>query len=107
MSVDGILALAHCVLLLNQVFVSMLHGLGRLMHLLALFALLAVLCAGTSSSAQTAAAAQPALRLDIPHSNNPLRAYRATVVPTVAGRPRLAAWTERALVLVDGMSWLR
>ncbi len=33
-----------------------------------------------------AAPTQPALRLDIPHSNNPFNAYRATLVP----QPNLA-----------------
>lgn len=39
------------------------------------------------------AAAQPALRLDIPHSDNPLNTYRATLVPkpNLANSPRIDA----------------
>src|ERR1700679_1675711 len=43
---------------------------------------------------QTApAAAQPALRLDIPHSDNPLNSFRATLVPkpNLANSPRIDA----------------
>src|ERR1700679_216331 len=43
---------------------------------------------------QTApAATQPALRLDIPHSDNPLNTYRATLVPkpNLANSPRIDA----------------
>ena len=38
-------------------------------------------------------APQPALRLDIPHSHNPLDTYRATLVPkpNLANTPRLDA----------------
>lgn len=56
----------------------------------------ALLLSTTASEAQTAAAnatlatpatpAAPALRLDVPHSNNPLNTYRATLVP----QPNLA-----------------
>jgi outer membrane protein TolC len=44
-----------------------------------------------STSAQVADAPQPALRLDIPHSSNPINAYRATKVPqpNLANSPRL------------------
>ena len=46
---------------------------------------------------QTAPAApQPALRLDIPHSSNPLNAYRATLVPqpNLANSPRIDTWVK-------------
>ncbi|WP_433984150.1 hypothetical protein RBB78_02865 [Tunturiibacter empetritectus] len=43
--------------------------------------------------AQTPATAQPALRLDIPHSDNPLNTYRASLVPkpNLANSPRIDA----------------
>jgi outer membrane protein TolC len=43
--------------------------------------------------AQTPPAPQPALRLDIPHSNNPFNTYRATLVPqpNLVNSPRLDA----------------
>jgi hypothetical protein len=47
-----------------------------------------------SQSAQTVATVQaPALRLDVPHSNNPFNTYRATLVPqpNLANSPRIDA----------------
>jgi hypothetical protein len=60
----------------------------------------AVLLMGVPAFAQTQQAtltqtpnapAQPALRLDIPHSDNPFNAYRATLVPqpNLANSPRV------------------
>ena len=47
--------------------------------------------AGDVSNQPPPAPAQPALRLDIPHSNNPFNAYRATLVPqpNLANSPRI------------------
>jgi outer membrane protein TolC len=46
------------------------------------------------------APAQPALRLDIPHSNNPLNAYRATLVPqpNLANSPRIDALVNNGVL---------
>jgi outer membrane protein TolC len=46
------------------------------------------------------AAGQPALRLDIPHSNNPLNAYRATLVPqpNLANSPRIDALVNNGVL---------
>jgi outer membrane protein TolC len=46
------------------------------------------------------AASQPALRLDIPHSNNPLNAYRATLVPqpNLANSPRIDALVNNGVL---------
>ena len=46
------------------------------------------------------APAQPALRLDIPHSNNPFNAYRSTLVPqpNLANSPRLDALVENGVL---------
>jgi len=89
-SVDGFLAL-HYILLLNEAFVAVVRGIARLVHLLTMLALFAVLFASTSSQAQSTTAAQPALRLDIPHSSNPFAPYRATLVPSpnLANSPRI------------------
>ena len=52
--------------------------------------------AGSSALAQSAAV--PALRLDIPHSDNPLRTYRATLVP----QPNLANSARIDALVRDG-----
>jgi outer membrane protein TolC len=62
---------------------------------------------GTVQSAATAA--QPALRLDIPHSNNPINAYRASLVaaPNLANSPRIDQLVqngELVLSLKDAIS---
>jgi outer membrane protein TolC len=46
------------------------------------------------------AASLPALRLDIPHSNNPLNAYRATLVPqpNLANSPRIDALVNNGVL---------
>jgi outer membrane protein TolC len=46
------------------------------------------------------APAQPALRLDIPHSSNPLNAYRATLVPqpNLANSPRIDALVNNGVL---------
>jgi outer membrane protein TolC len=46
------------------------------------------------------APAQPALRLDIPHSNNPFNAYRATLVPqpNLANSPRIDALVNNGVL---------
>jgi outer membrane protein TolC len=62
-----------------------------------LFGCAYLLFASVASSAQNAAIAPsveaPALRLDIPHSSNPLNTYRATLVPkpNLANSPRIDA----------------
>lgn len=50
--------------------------------------------------AQTPAPAQPALRLDIPHSDNPLNTYRATLVPkpNLANSPRIDALVKDGIL---------
>lgn len=59
-----------------------------------------VLLITVPSWAQAPAASTPALRLDIPHSNNPLNAYRATLVPepNLANTPRLDALVHNGVL---------
>src|SRR5260370_39666502 len=57
------------------------------------------LLALASASALAQNTAPPALRLDIPHSNNPLRPYRATRVPS----PNLANSARIDTLLRDGV----
>ena len=47
-----------------------------------------------AQAGQTLQAPVPALRLDIPHSDNPIRAYTATLVPqpNLANSPRVMHW---------------
>jgi outer membrane protein TolC len=65
----------------------------------------AAVLAGTACVAQTAPAAAaatvqaPALRLDVPHSNNPFNAYRATLVP----QPNLANSSRFDALVHDGV----
>ena len=63
----------------------------RSASLLARVSLVALVTA--SGVAQEPAATAPALRLDIPHSDNPINAYRATLVPqpNLANSPRIDA----------------
>lgn len=53
-----------------------------------------------AQAAQTADAPTPALRLDIPHSNNPLDTYRATLVPqpNLANTPRIDALVHNGVL---------
>ena len=54
----------------------------------------------TVASPTPSAPPQPALRLDIPHSNNPLNAYRATLVPqpNLANSPRIDALVNNGVL---------
>src|ERR1700678_2717197 len=47
--------------------------------------------------------AQPALRLDIPHSDNPLNAYRASLVPqpNLANSPRIDALVKDGVLEIN------
>ena len=62
-----------------------------------LFGCMSLLVAGAPTLAQNAAV--PALRLDIPHSNNPLMTYRATLVP----QPNLANSARIDTLVHDGV----
>jgi outer membrane protein TolC len=54
----------------------------------------------TVANPPPSAPAQPALRLDIPHSNNPFNAYRATLVPqpNLANSPRIDALVNNGIL---------
>ncbi len=54
----------------------------------------------TVANPMPSAPAQPALRLDIPHSNNPFNAYRATLVPqpNLANSPRIDALVNNGVL---------
>src|SRR5271167_3649142 len=54
----------------------------------------------TVANPTPSAPAQPALRLDIPHSNNPFNAYRATLVPqpNLANSPRIDALVNNGVL---------
>jgi outer membrane protein TolC len=54
----------------------------------------------TVANPTSSAPAQPALRLDIPHSNNPINAYRATLVPqpNLANSPRIDALVNNGVL---------
>jgi outer membrane protein TolC len=101
--VDGVLLLAHCVPALNRALLRAIFGLARLLHGVALLAILAALWTARDSRAQSPIqariVAQPALRLDIPHSNNPIGAYRATLVPS----PNLANSARIDSLIHDGV----
>ena len=76
---------------------SLLRGLGvvMLMELL----VLAQVQQATVAQVPTAPP-QPALRLDIPHSDNPIDAYRATLVPqpNLANSPRIDALVNNGVL---------
>ncbi|WP_255550852.1 TolC family protein [Granulicella sp. dw_53] len=89
----------HYLLLMIGSYVALVRGFVRLIHLLTSLAFLAAVCCSPDLQAQTASAQQPALRLDIPHSNNPLGAYRATLVP----KPNLANSNRINSLIQDGV----